>query len=198
VKGDLKMTERMKKMLYNLYKGIANQTVDSNDQLYYIELLKANSEFVDEVLNSEWHISNSLNYKNTFKINFEFANDGIVRAYVIDGNLNRRYIDIINHKWINNQKYIAVPFPQNSAEQNAIIAKAHMEKLMEGVNRDLASIKATKEMLIDETEKCYAIRANSMKILIPKSLVGFDGENVVVAQWWVKKNAFTLKLMELI
>jgi hypothetical protein len=198
VKGDLKMTERMKKMLYNLYKGIANQTVDSNDQLYYIELLKANSEFVDEVLNSEWHISNSLNYKNTFKINFEFANDGIVRAYVIDGNLNRRYIDIINHKWINNQKYIAVPFPQNSAEQNAIIAKAEMKKLMEGVNRDLASIKATKEMLIDETEKCYAIRANSMKILIPKSLVGFDGENVVVAQWWVKKNKTVLQLMELI
>lgn len=192
------MTERMKKMLYNLYKGIANQTVDSNDQLYYIELLKANSEFVDEVINAQWHISNSLNYKNTFKINFEFDNDGIVRAYVIDGNLNRRYIDIINHKWINNQKYIAVPFPQNSAEQNAIIAKAEMEKLMEGVNRDLASIKATKEMLIDETEKCYAIRANSMKILIPKSLIGFDGENVAVAQWWVKKNAFTLKLMELI
>lgn len=192
------MTERMKKMLYNLYKGIANQTVDPNDQLYYIELLKANSEFVDEVINAQWHISNSLNYKNTFKINFEFDNDGIVRAYVIDGNLNRRYIDIINHKWINNQKYIAVPFPQNSAEQNAIIAKAEMEKLMEGVNRDLASIKATKEMLIDETEKCYAIRANSMKILIPKSLIGFDGENVAVAQWWVKKNAFTLKLMELI
>lgn len=194
----LKMTERMKKMLYNLYKGIANQTVDSNDQLYYIELLKANSEFVDEVINAQWHISNSLNYKNTFKINFEFDNDGIVRAYVIDGNLNRRYIDIINHKRINNQKYIAVPFPQNSAEQNAKIAKAEMEKLMEGVNRDLASIKATKEMLIDASEKCYAIRANSMKILIPKSLIGFDGENIVVAQWWVKKNAFTLKLMELI
>jgi len=192
------MTERMKKMLYNLYKGIANQTVDSNDQLYYIELLKANSDFVDEVINAQWRISNSLNYKNTFKIDFEFDNDGIVRAYVIDGNLNRRYIDIVNHKWINNQKYIAVPFPQNSAEQNAIIAKAEMEKLMEGVNRDLASIKATKEMLIDETEKCYAIRANSMKILIPKSLIGFDGENVAVAQWWVKKNAFTLKLMELI
>lgn len=192
------MTVRMKKMLYNLYKGIANQTVDSNDQLYYIELLKANSEFVDEVLNSEWHISNSLNYKNTFKINFEFANDGIVRAYVIDGNLNRRYIDIINHKWINNQKYIVVPFPQNSADQNIALAKAEMEKLMEGANRDLVSIKATKEMLIDETEKCFSIKTNSMKILIPKSLVGFDGENVVVAQWWVKKNAFTLKLMELI
>ena len=192
------MTERMKKMLYNLYKGIANSSVDTNDQLYYINLLIANSEFVDEVINAQWRISNSLNYKNTFKINFEFANDGIVRAYVIDGNLNRRYIDIINHKWINNQKYIAVPFPQNSAEQNAIIAKAEMEKLMEGVNRDLASIKATKEMLIDETEKCYAVRANSMKILIPKSLIGFDGENVAVAQWWVKKNAFTLKLMELI
>ena len=72
----LKMTERMKKMLYNLYKGIANQTVDSNDQLYYIELLKANSEFVDEVINAQWHISNSLNYKNTFfkiNINFEFV-----------------------------------------------------------------------------------------------------------------------------
>lgn len=192
------MTERMKKMLYNLYKGIANGSVDTNDQLYYINLLVANADFVDEVINAQWHISNSLNYKNTFRINFEFDNDGIVRAYVIDGNLNRRYIDIINHKRINNQKYIAVPFPQNSAEQNAIIAKAEMEKLMEGANRDLASIKATKEMLIDETEKCYAIRANSMKILIPKSLIGFDGENVVVAQWWVKKNAFTLKLMELI
>ena len=33
------MTERMKKMLYNLYKGIANQTVDSNAALLY-ELFK--------------------------------------------------------------------------------------------------------------------------------------------------------------
>jgi len=191
------MTERMKKMLYNLYKGIANQTVDSNDQLYYIELLKANSEFVDEVLTSDWFISNKYNSKNTFKVNFEFA-DGIVKPYIYDGDGGKRYITYLGKKNITDQKYTNVDFPKNSSEQNAIIAKAEMEKLMEGVNRDLASIKATKEMLIDETEKCYAIRANSMKILIPKSLIGFDGENVVVAQWWVKKNAFTLKLMELI
>lgn len=187
------MTERLKKMLYNLYKGIANESVDSNDQLYYIELLKANADYIDTVLNGSWFISNNYNSKNMFKIDFEFNNDGFVKPYIIDGNLNKRYISEFGYP-----EYITVDFPQNTKEFNANLAREEMKKLMEGINRDLASIKATKEMLIDETEKCYAIRAKSMKILIPKSLVGFDGENVVVAQWWVKKNAFTLKLMELI
>lgn len=187
------MTERMKKMLYNLYKGIANGSVDTNDQLYYINLLIANADFVDEVINAQWHISNSLNSKNTFKINFEFDNDGFVKPYISDGNLNKRYISEFGYP-----EYITVDFPQNTKEFNANLAREEMKKLLPE-HQDLTALKnITKDNLIDETEKCYAIRANSMKILIPKSLVGFDGENVVVAQWWVKKNAMLLKLMELI
>ena len=183
------MKERMKKMLYNLYKGIENAIVDSNDQLYYIDLLIANSEFVDEVLSSEWFISNKYNSKNTFKVNFEFA-DGIVKPYIYDGDGGKRYITYLGKKNITDQKYTNVDFPKNSSEQNATIAKKAMKSLLPE-QTEFVSTPFTKDMLEDYSEKSYKVNDGRLfPVYLPKSYVGFDGDIVIVPTWLAKKLSF--------
>lgn len=174
------MKELTKKYLYNLYKRVHES--DSNDWIYYINLIEANIETVENLLNSNWRISNKLNSKTVLanNVHFEFINKKM-KAYVYDGNGTKRYVPQFEHDFID------IEFPTNTEIENIGIAEKRMKELLPPTT-ELKSTNLTKSDLEDYSEKCYKLRADT--IYLPKSQVGFDGDTVVLPIWLAKKYGF--------
>ena len=189
--------ETLAKYLLRVMKGYEEN--DYNDILHFVELILANQDEVVKLLeNNNWNLSNKYNSK-TIKIKeIGFAYDELrydenddphhvtverLHSYIIDGNNNKRIIEKV-------ENFNKIEYNHRSFEEvKEILENVKAECKRALPQSDYVSTSLTKDDLEDYSEKCYKAR----NIFIPKSVVAFDDDNVVVAEWFFNKNSLWLR-----
>lgn len=191
----------MKKQLAIYLLKILNmisENTDYNDVWYFIELLLANQEEVEQQLEMEFHRSNAINSKKIrirevgfTRFTFDEDEDGNeikiekkqVYTYCFDGNGTKRICTLGPEN-----NFIDVEYQHREFEEIIGLAEELKNKCLTALSgeENLIFCGVMKNSLIDYSEKCYRIGACGA--FLPKSQIGFDGDKVLMPPWLAKKN----------